>query len=197
MRRLLHILSLLVLVSAIPHIASAQETRTAILAGGCFWCVESDFDKLEGVISTVSGYTGGTIPNPTYENYHDEGALTPHIEAVEIKYDPEVISYDQIIAYHLRHIDPTDGGGQFCDRGAAYRPAIFVQNDRERQIAEDNLKQAAEQLGENLAVEVIQANKFWPAEDYHQNYYQKNPARYKFYRWRCGRDQRVEELWRH
>ena len=180
------------------HLAMAdgKEIRTAILAGGCFWCTESDFDKLDGVVSTLPGYTGGTISSPTYENYHntDHGNI-PHVEAVEIKYDPAVVSYETLIDYYFRHIDPADGGGQFCDRGPAYRPVIFVNGSEENKVAEKIKEDVGKKIKTNVAVEILPAEKFWPAEDYHRKYYQKNPNRYAFYRWNCGRDQRVQEVW--
>jgi peptide-methionine (S)-S-oxide reductase len=183
-------------VSASALEAAAADRAVAVLAGGCFWCVESDFEKLDGVLEIVSGYTGGTIANPTYENYHDAGpGVTPHIEAARIVYDPAKVGYDRILDFFFRHIDPVDGGGQFCDRGASYRPAIFVADDAERQAAERAKARAAEVLRQPVAVEILPLGPFWPAEEYHQGYHKKNPARYAYYRWRCGRDARVKELW--
>ncbi len=187
------------LAFTLPHTASvnAADQATAIVAGGCFWCVEHDFRKLEGVSSVVSGYTGGSRANPTYEDYHDTDAdnPVPHVEAVEIKYDPAKLSYPKLLDYYFRHIDPTDGGGQFCDRGPAYRPAIFVMNDEEKKEAEAKSAEVEKAIKQKVAVEILPAAKFWPAEDYHQDYAEKNPTRYKYYRWNCGRDQRVEEIW--
>ncbi len=173
--------------------ASAQKLATAIFAGGCFWCVESDFDHVPGVVKTVSGYTGGKTDNPTYKQvtYGDTG----HREAVEITYDPSRISYEKLLTVFWHSVDPTDGGGQFCDRGVSYRSAIFVQNDDERRLAEDTRRQAEKDLKRDIATTVETASAFYPAEDYHQDYYTKNPLRYKLYRWNCGRDQRVRELW--
>ena len=172
------------------------KTTTAILAGGCFWCVESDFDKLEGVVRTTSGYSGGTIPNPTYQNYHDDiDGYEPHVEVVEIEYNPAVITYQQLLDYYFRHVDPTDGGGQFCDRGAAYRPVIYVQNDQERQIAKAQSEKVEKALGKTVEVDILPASRFWAAEDYHQDYHNKNTIRYNLYRWNCGRDQKVKDLW--
>ncbi len=176
--------------------APASANKTAILAGGCFWCVESDFDKAPGVVSTVSGYTGGTTENPTYENYHDEGnGVVPHVEAVEITYDPAVTNYADLLTYYFHHIDPTDNGGQFCDRGPAYRPVIFTNGEEEKKIAEDAKQAAAKTLNTEIKVDILPVAKFWPAEDYHQDYHDKNTTKYKYYRWRCGRDARVEDLW--
>lgn len=178
--------------------AKVTPFKTAILAGGCFWCVQSDFDKLKGngVVSTLPGYTSGTIDNPTYDNYHDTGeGITPHVEAVKISYDPNRISYKEILEYYVHRIDVLDGEGQFCDRGAAYRPVIFTTNEDETKIAKEVLDEASKTLGKQTAVEILPASVFWPAEDYHQDYHDKNPVRYKYYRWNCGRDQRIKELW--
>ncbi len=182
-----------VISTATPAISA---TENALLAGGCFWCVESDFKKLEGVGDPEVGYSGGTIPNPTYQNYNDVNlGFEPHVEVTKIPYDSTVVDYAGILDFFLRHIDPTDGGGQFCDRGAAYRPVIYYHNDAEKAIAEDKLKQAAAELNQTLAVDLLPATQFWAAEEYHQDYHVKNTLRYNYYRWSCGRDQRVEELW--
>lgn len=169
----------------------AQETKSTVLAGGCFWCLEKDFMKLEGVTDAVSGYAGGTTDNPTYETYSKNG----HIEVVKVTYDPTQLSYRDILEYFYKRIDPTDGQGQFCDRGAAYRPAIFVASDDERATANTVTSDAADILNAEMNVDILDDAPFYAAEDYHQNYAEKNPIRYKFYRWNCGRDQRVEELW--
>lgn len=186
--------------TAQPVVSKTEHTTTAtaqaILAGGCFWCVESDMLKLAGVISATSGYTGGTIANPTYENYHHPKAgEQPHVEAVQITYNPAKLEYKALLEYYVRHIDPTDNGGQFCDRGAAYRPVIFTANEAEKTIVQQVLAAAEKQLKQKVNVDVLPATTFWPAEDYHQNYHHKNPTKYKFYRWNCGRDQRVQQLW--
>jgi peptide-methionine (S)-S-oxide reductase len=165
-----------------------------VLAGGCFWCMESDFEKLAGVTDVVSGFTGGTLKNPTYNGNH-----TGHYEAVEITYDPNKISYEELLNYYWRHIDPFDDRGQFCDKGHSYKSAVFVANKEERAIAEQT-KREVEALFPNqrVATEILDASIFYPIkgdESYHQDYYKKNPVRYKFYRWNCGRDQRVEEIW--
>ena len=187
----------LVFFSISPNAQQSDiKTKIARLAGGCFWCLESDFDKLDGIVRTTSGYSGGTIPNPTYENYHDKiEGFEPHVEVVEIEYNPEKISYEQIVHYHFKHIDPTDGKGQFCDRGAAYRPVIYVKNDEERATAEKISDAVEADLNQKVAVDILDAKQFWAAEDYHQNYYKKNSIRYNLYRWKCGRDQRIEDLW--
>ena len=175
----------------------AGQTETAVLAGGCFWCVEHDLAPLTGVIDVVSGYAGGSRPDPVYENYNDVTAdyPVPHIEVVQVTYDPAKLSYGALLDAFLRKIDPTDGGGQFCDRGPGYRPAIFAGSDAERQAAEAALDKARQEIGREIAVDILPAARFWPAEDYHQDYAEKNPIRYKFYRWNCGRDQKVEKIW--
>lgn len=189
-------LTLMVIGMFFSSSSALAETKTAILAGGCFWCIQSDFEKLDGVLDAKSGYTGGTIDNPTYENYNSKGeGIVPHTEAVKIEYDAEKLSYKDVLEYYFRHIDPTDGEGQFCDRGASYRPVVFVQNDEERATADEVKEQVKEILKADINVDVLDAKKFWPAEDYHQVYAKTNPTRYGFYRWSCGRDSRVEELW--
>ena len=185
--------------------ARAQGTETAIFAGGCFWCVEADFEKLNGVGDVVSGYTGGTVANPTYKQVTAGG--TGHYEAVEIPYDPSVVSYAQLVQAFFRSVDPTDAGGQFCDRGDSYRTAIFAQNAEERQIAEAAKARAAEELGQEIVTPILDAGAFYEAEDYHQDYYKgtdiiltrRGPKTmadaYDFYRDACRRDERVRQLW--
>ncbi len=175
--------------------------ETAIVAGGCFWCVESNFEGVKGVSGVVSGYTGGGLENPTYDNH--EG----HFEAVEITFNPSVISYDQIIAKFLRSTDVVDGGGQFCDRGSAYKSAIFTQGAAQEAAAKAELARAQADLGQTIVTPILPANRFWIAEDYHQDYYKggsitltrggvKSQAEaYKFYRKACGRDARISQLW--
>lgn len=175
--------------------ASAEEpapsaaTATAVFAGGCFWCIESDFEKLPGVVEAVSGYSGGGLQNPTYKNH--EG----HFEAVEVTYDPAALSYRQLADYLLRHIDPLDDGGQFCDRGPAYKSAIFAGSAEEWEVAQAAVAEASAELGKPVVTPVLDRVRFWTAEDYHQDYAKKNPIKYKFYRSRCGRDKRVREVW--
>jgi peptide-methionine (S)-S-oxide reductase len=173
----------------------AGPTATAVFAGGCFWCVESDFDKVEGVLQTVSGYVGGTVNNPTYQQV--VGGNTGHYEAVEITYDPEVVDYATLVNYFFRHVDPTDAGGQFCDRGQSYATAIFTQNAPQRLVAEMTLAQLDEtaNLPGPIVTPIYDAAEFFAAEDYHQDYYLKNPLRYRLYRASCGRDARVAEVW--
>jgi peptide-methionine (S)-S-oxide reductase len=169
--------------------------ETAIFAGGCFWCTEADFDKVEGVVSTVSGYTGGTVDDPTYRQV--TGGDTGHYEAVKVTYEPETVSYEQLVDYYFLTIDPTDADGQFCDTGSSYRSAVFVEGESERRIAEAGIKdiEGAGTLPGPVVTKVLDAAKFWPAEDYHQNYYKTTPVKYRFYRNGCGRDARLEDLW--
>ena len=167
------------------------EPAKAYFAGGCFWCMESDFQDREGVIDVISGFTGGTLKNPTYSGNH-EG----HFEAVEITYDPAVISYQQLLDLYWVRVDPFDNKGQFCDKGVSYRSAIFPSNDEEKSLAEASKEAVEAKFPENTVyTEIRDANAFWPVEEYHQDYYIKNPVRYKFYRWNCGRDQRLEAIW--
>lgn len=173
--------------------ARAQDTATATFAGGCFWCVEADFDKVPGVIRTVSGYTGGTVADPSYKQVSAGG--TGHREAVQITYDPTRVSYEQLLNVFWRTVDPTDAGGQFCDRGKSYETAIFVETEEQRRIAEDSRAAADTALGGKVVTSIEDAGPFYPAEDYHQDYYNKNPLQYKYYRWSCGRDARVREVW--
>lgn len=173
-----------------------RDLRTAIFAGGCFWCMEPPFDALDGVLSTTSGYTGGHVENPSYEEVVRE--QTGHREVVKVRFDPDRVSYAQLLEVFWRNIDPLDDGGQFCDRGFSYSSAIFVADDHQRLAAEQSLAdlQTSERFsGQTLVTPIIDASRFWVAEEYHQNYYRKNPVRYRYYRYRCGRDQRLEELW--
>ncbi|MCC0021774.1 MAG: peptide-methionine (S)-S-oxide reductase MsrA [Nitratireductor sp.] len=174
--------------SFLPSAAVAEE-KTAIVAGGCFWCVESDFEHVNGVDKVVSGYTGGEMQNPTYRNHGQ------HLEGAEIFYDDTKVSFRSLMETYWRTIDPTDAGGQFCDRGHAYTTAVFVNSPEERAVAEETKADAEKALGKKIVTPVLDAKAFWDAEDYHQDYYKKNPVRYKYYRWSCGRNQRVEELW--
>lgn len=183
-------LALSLAFTALP--ASAQNTERAIFAGGCFWCVESDFDKVGGVVSTTSGYIGGTNDNPTYENH----TAARHREAVEIVYDPSRVSYEALLSAFFRSVDPTDAGGQFCDRGFSYSTAVYAVGDAQLAAAQAAKSEATQALGGvQLATEIVPAPQFWPAEEYHQDYYTKNPLRYRYYRGACGRDARVKEVW--
>ena len=174
---------------------SEPRVETAILAGGCFWCIEADYEKLDGVLGVVSGYAGGELKDPTYKQV--SSGNSGHIEVVEVSFDASRISYAEILDYFWRHIDPTRDDGQFCDRGPQYRPAIFYRGATQHREAQASEKRvvASKPFPEALKVELIAATEFYPAEDYHQDYYKKNPVRYKFYRYNCGRDARVEALW--
>lgn len=165
--------------------------ETAIFAGGCFWCVEKDFDHVEGVLRTTSGYIGGSHDNPTYQSHVASGDR----EAVEIIFDPAVVTYEELAHSFFRTVDPLDDGGQFCDRGHSYTTAIYVVDADQRAIAETAAALASTELGRDVATEIVDAPTFWAAEDYHQDYYQKNPLRYNFYRASCGRDRTVERRW--
>lgn len=171
--------------------AAVAGSATAMFAGGCFWCMEAAFQEEEGVADVVSGFTGGSLPNPTYRGNH-EG----HFEAIRVTYDPTVVSYRQLLDLYWVNIDPFDNAGQFCDKGASYRSAIFPATERERELARQSLKQVAERFApEKVVTEIRAAGSFWPVEEDHQDYYLKNPIRYKYYRWNCGRDQRLEQIW--
>jgi peptide-methionine (S)-S-oxide reductase len=177
--------------------ASAQPkgVQTAIFAGGCFWCMESDFDELPGVVSTTSGYTGGRTENPTYEEV--SSGSTGHAESVEVVFDPKVVSYRQLLDYYWHSIDPTVKDRQFCDVGSQYRTAIFYLNDEQKRLAEQSRAEIekTKPFKAPIVTEIVKAGRFWPAEAYHQDYYKKNPVRYRFYREGCGRDARLERLW--
>ncbi|MGH8678676.1 MAG: peptide-methionine (S)-S-oxide reductase MsrA [Burkholderiales bacterium] len=174
--------------------AAQSNVDTAIFAGGCFWCVEADFEKLPGVLEAESGYVGGQLRNPTYEQVSRGG--TGHAEAVRVKYDPGKVTYEQLLEYFWRHVDPTVKDRQFCDTGHQYRTAIFYQNDAQRLAAQAS-KAVLEKSGrfEKIYTEIAPAGTFYLAEEYHQDYYKKNSLRYKFYRTTCGRDSRVSEVW--
>jgi len=193
-KTLLIIASFILFVSLVSTNASAKDnSEKATLAGGCFWCMESDFEKIAGVEDVVSGYTGGTGNDPTYRDYGRKG----HIEAVQITFDPSVITYKKILDLFWLRIDPTDGGGQFCDRGHEYTTAVFYRSETQRKLAEES-KAGLERSGKLkslVATKIIKARVFYRAETYHQDYYKKNPLRYRLYRYNCGRDQRLKELW--
>lgn len=172
---------------------AATDTAIATFAGGCFWCIESDFDKVPGVIATVSGYTGGKTDNPTYREV--SRGDTGHREALKITYDPKKISYAELLTVFWHSVDPVDPGGQFCDRGVPYQTAVFVHNEEQRKLAEASKAQAMKDLGKKIFTPIETAAKFYKAEEYHQDYYKKKPLRYKYYRWNCGRNQKVEKLW--
>lgn len=170
---------------------ASAEDGTAILAGGCFWCVESDFDHVKGVTETVSGYIGGKTDSPTYRSHGKDG----HLEAVKIVYDKNSADYRSLLDTFWRTIDVLDDKGQFCDKGNSYRTAVFVANDEERAIAEASKADAEQELGQEIKTRILDAAAFWPAEDYHQDYYEKSSARYNYYRKACGRDKRVKQVW--
>ncbi len=202
LKRLPAVLALALLLSAglSPSTASLagapeNELEVATFAGGCFWCVESDFDNVAGVVRTISGYTGGAVSDPTYEQVSAGG--TGHREAVQIFYDPKRVGYATLLEIFWRSVDPTDAGGQFCDRGESYETAIFANSLEQKQGAEvsKGALQCSAVLGRPVVTPIEVAGPFYPAEDYHQDYYKKSPLRYNFYRYRCGRDSRIEELW--
>ena len=171
-----------------------SEYRTATFAGGCFWCTESDFEKVDGVVEVISGYTGGHKENPTYEEVSAGG--TGHVEAVQVIYDPKNVTYKDLLDFFWRHVDPTDPGGQFVDRGSQYKSVIFYHNDKQKLLAEES-KMELESSGvfdKPIVTEIVKFTKFYKAEDYHQDYYKKNPLRYKFYRWNSGRDQFLKSV---
>ncbi|MGQ0587403.1 MAG: peptide-methionine (S)-S-oxide reductase MsrA [Gammaproteobacteria bacterium] len=179
------------LLAAAP--AALASEAVATFAGGCFWCTESDFEKVPGVISAVSGYIGGQTAKPTYEEV--SAGRTGHAEAVEVRYDPAKVSYVKLLAAYWHSVDPTVKDRQFCDHGSQYRTAIFVHDAEQRKLAESTRADVAKQLGVTIYTEIAEAGTFYPAEDYHQDYYKKNPVRYKFYRGGCGRDARLKEVW--
>ncbi len=177
---------------AMPSHANAA-SKSAIFAGGCFWCVEADFDSVPGVLSTTSGYIGGSAKTASYKSVSKGG--TGHYEAVKIVYDPDKVSYDRLLHIFWRSVDPTDAGGQFCDRGSSYKTGIFVMDEAERKIALASKNKAAAALGRTVVTPIVKAGAFYKAEAYHQNYYTRNPISYKIYRYGCGRDKRLKALW--
>lgn len=180
---------------SITSINIYAEEDTATLAGGCFWCMESDFEKVDGVLSVVSGYTGGSSSNPSYKQVSTGN--TGHTEAVQITFDNTRISFDQLLEHFWVNIDPEDGNGQFCDRGLQYRSEVFYHDEAQKQAALVSLDKliASGKLNVSVATEITMATDFYIAEEYHQNYYKKNPTRYNYYRWSCGRDKRLKQLW--
>jgi peptide-methionine (S)-S-oxide reductase len=188
----------LVIVAALGVSASAAEppaVAKATFAGGCFWCMEPPFEALDGVISVTAGYTGGSKANPTYEEVSAGG--TGHAESVEIVYDPTKVSYEKLLDVFWHNVDPTTADRQFCDKGRQYRTAIFYHDETQKRLAEES-KQALERaktLPGPIVTEIVAAGPFYPAEEYHQDYYKKNPVRYRYYRWGCGRDARLKEVW--
>lgn len=183
----------LLLIGMFSHISGALADK-AVFAGGCFWCMESDFEKLPGVTAVISGFTGGVIENPIYNGNH-EG----HYEAVEVSYDPDKVSYKELLEYYWVNIDPFDARGQFCDKGTSYLSAIFVANAHEQALAEQSRKAVVEQFpGQKVITPILKLSTFYPIkgnEAYHQDFYKNNPVRYNYYRWSCGRDRRLKEIW--
>ena len=189
------IIQLIVFISTMSVLLPVARADTAVFAGGCFWCMESDFEKVPGVTDVVSGFTGGTIKDPTYYGNH-----TGHYESVLVTYDPAQVSYRDLLDYYWVHIDPFDPGGQFCDQGSSYRSAIFVADAQERQLAEQTLHKVQAMFpDQTIATAILPRTTFYPIKgkegEIHQDYYKKNPVRYHFYRYTCGRDQRVEDIW--
>lgn len=182
-------LALALCLSLAPAVRA--ETATAMFAGGCFWCMEAAFQDRTGVSDVVSGFTGGSSQNPTYQGDH-----TGHFEAVKVTYDPSVISYQQLLDLYWVNVDPFDNAGQFCDKGPSYRSAIFPATEEEHELAEQVRETVVARFSaDKVYTEIRPAGAFWPVEEHHQDYYLKNPVRYKYYRWNCGRDQRLEKIW--
>ncbi len=184
---------LLLLWPLAPAHAAVEE---AVLAGGCFWCLEHDLEKLPGVLSVESGYSGGSLRNPTYRQV--SGGGTGHQEVVQVRFDNAKISYPTLLRAYWRNVDALDGGGQFCDRGSSYRPVIFTEGETQQQQAEASRKAAAKELGKPVSairVQIKPLSRFWPAEGYHQDYAERNSVKYNYYRWACGRDRRLDQLW--
>jgi peptide-methionine (S)-S-oxide reductase len=171
----------------------ARQLAKATFAGGCFWCMEPPFDKVDGVVSTTSGYTGGTKKNPTYEEVSSGG--TGHAESVQVVYDPSKVGYAKLLEVYWHNVDPTVANRQFCDVGEQYRTAIFYHDAEQKRLAEESKAEVQKKLGKPVLTQIVPASAFWAAEDYHQDYYMKNPIRYKFYRNGCGRDARLQEIW--
>jgi peptide-methionine (S)-S-oxide reductase len=195
------VFAFVLLLAASPEMAGraaaggADPLATATFAGGCFWCMEPPYDKLPGVVDTISGYTGGRIRNPTYEQVSSGG--TGHYEALQVRYDPRKVTYEKLLEVFWMNIDPYDGAGQFCDRGSQYRAAVFYHDEEQRRLAEASKRQleTSGKLKGRIMTDFLPAPTFYRAEDYHQNYYQENPVRYKLYRYGCGRDRRLKEIW--
>ena len=183
----------ILLACLLIYIPNASADK-AVFAGGCFWCMESDFEKLKGVSEVISGFTGGKVKNPTYRGNHQG-----HYEAVEVTYDPAIVSYKDLLDYYWVNIDPFDARGQFCDKGFSYLSAIFVANDKEKKLAEKSRNEVVKQFSnQKVVTPILNSSTFYPIkgnESYHQDYYKNNSVRYKYYRWSCGRDQRLRDIW--
>jgi len=175
--------------------AAADERATATFAGGCFWCMEPPFEKLPGVISVQSGYTGGTVKKPTYEQVSE--GITGHAEAIQVVYDPSRIAYEKLLDVFWHNVDPLTRDAQFCDHGRQYRTSIFYHDETQQRLAEESKRalETSKRFDRPIVTEIVRAGEFWPAEEYHQRYHEKNPIRYKYYRWNCGRDRRLREVW--
>lgn len=187
------VMSLLALCMWVGTAHSADNTKTAVFAGGCFWSMESAFDDVKGVVRTEAGFSGGTVKNPSYEQVSQGD--TGHREAVQVTYDPSIISYDALLDVYWHSIDPTDERGQFCDKGSEYRSAVFYSSDAEKKSDEASKAAVAKELGKDVATDVLAAAPFYPAEDYHQQYHKKNPTAYGMYRRGCGRDNSLRGIW--
>jgi peptide-methionine (S)-S-oxide reductase len=188
--------AIFLVLSGVAHAAQGEtnlQTAKATFAGGCFWCMEPPFDELDGVLSTTSGYIGGTKTNPTYKEV--SAGATGHAEAVEISYDPRKITYSKLLEVFWRNIDPLTANGQFCDVGSQYRSAIFYHDETQKRLAEESKRALSKRFKEPIVTEIVPASQFYPAEDYHQDYYKKNPIRYKLYTHGCGREARLKEVW--
>jgi peptide-methionine (S)-S-oxide reductase len=195
-RNMVRSLALLLGISAMAIQAEeSKKTELAVFAGGCFWCMEPPFDKLEGVVATISGYIGGSAKTANYNTVSSGG--TGHYEAIQIEYDPNMVSYEELLEVYWVNIDPLDDRGQFCDKGTQYLSAVFPKNEEERALAEASIERVIPEGADASVIKtrILDATTFYAAEDYHQDYYTKNPLRYKYYRWNCGRDARLKALW--
>ena len=173
--------------------SAIAETKTAIFAGGCFWCMEKPFEKIDGVSDVRSGFSGGHVVNPSYKRV--TGGNTGHYEVVEVAYDDEKVAYEKLLEVYWSNVDPLDSKGQFCDKGSTYRTAVFHNDEDEFKLAMKSLDKAEKILKKDIVTELLPASAFYPAEEYHQNFYKTNETKYKFYRWKCGRDARLDDLW--
>ena len=187
------LLAVLLAVALAPAAAAEGSEARATFAGGCFWCMEKPFDELEGVISTVSGYAGGHLEDPSYQDVTAGGS--GHAEVVQVTYDPDTVSYATLLEVFWRNVDPFDAGGQFCDRGSSYRTGIFYHSAEQARLARRSKREMSRRFSRGIVTEIEKLETFYPAEDYHQNYYKRNPVRYRFYRTSCGRDRRLEAVW--
>jgi len=185
------IAALLALAAAAP--AAHADEAVATFAGGCFWCMEVPYQELDGVLATTAGFMGGHVEDPTYDEVSAGG--TGHAEVVQVRYEPERVSYPELLAVYWRNVDPFDAGGQFCDRGSSYRAEIFFHDERQRRLAVESRERVQQRFEQEIVVPVSEAGPFYPAAEYHQDYHRENPIRYRIYRTLCGRDGRLEEIW--